>query len=156
MMRVDQLDKENADLNEKNDLLSPADWIMFLSWEIYDEKNTNGPYNTTPIIALLVAFAFSVMSLMFAALSSDLPDETVKDILVALNFGFYIVAIIMLCFVGYISFCIVVHILHSLGVRPKAQKRVDALEKIRDELLSGTLKEYNEIYRRYKRIEEHK
>jgi len=148
-MRMDQLDKENADLNEKNDLLSPADWITFLSWEIYDEKNTTGQDNTTPIIALLVTVAFSILFLMFAAPSSNLPDETVKDILVRLIFVFYIVAIAMLCFVGYIYYSL-------LWVRPKARKRVDALKKIRDELLSGTLKEYNEIYRRYKRIEEPK
>ena len=146
-MCMDQLDKENTDLNEKNDLLSPADWIMFLSWEKYDEKNTTGQDNNTPLITLLVAFAFPVMFLMFAALSSDLPDETVQDIFVALNFVFYIVAITILCFVGHIFY-------YHLRVRPKAQKRVDALEKIRDELLSGTLKEHNEIYRRYKSLNE--
>ena len=149
MMCMDQLDKENADLNEKNDPLSPADWIMFLSWEIYDEKNTTGQYNTTPTIALLVAVVFSILFLMFEALSSNLPDETVNDILVRLIFGFYIVAITMLCFVVYIPYSL-------LRVRQKAQKRVDALEKIRDELLSGTLNEYNEIYRRYKMVEEPK
>ena len=150
MIRMDQLNKENADLNEKNDFLSPADWITFLSLEIYDEKNTTGQDNTTLIIALLVAFAFSVMSLMFAALSSDLPDETVKDFLVTLIFVFRIVTIPML-------FLVVVYIFYFLlWVRPKARKRVDALRKIRDELLSGTLKEYNEIYRRYKRVEDPK
>ena len=87
-MCMDQLNKENADLNEKNDLLSPADWITFLSWEIYDEKNTTGQDNTTPIIALLVTVAFSILFLMFAAPSSNLPDETVKDILVRLIFVF--------------------------------------------------------------------
>lgn len=150
MMCMDQLDKENADLNEKNDPLSPADWIMFLSLKIHDEKNTTGQDNTTPIVALLVAVAFSVLFLMFAALSSNLPAETVKDILATLTFVFRIVVITMLCFVGYIFFY------SLLRVRPKAQKRVDALEKIRDEILSGTLKEYNEIYRRYKRVEESK
>ena len=142
------LDKEEG-LKRKDHPLSPADWIMFLSGEIYDEKNTTDSDNTTPIIALFVVVAFSIMTLMFAAISSDLTDEAEKDILIKLEFGFYILAIFMLCFVGYTVY-------RFLWVRPKARERVDALENIRDKILRGDLEEYDEIYKPYKSAKEFK
>ena len=144
----EDLDKEEG-LTRKDRPLSPADWIMFLSGEIYDEKNTTDSDNTTPIIALFVVVAFSIMTLMFAAISSDLTDEAEKDILIKLEFGFYILAIFMLCFVGYTVY-------RFLWVRPKARERVDALENIRDEILRGDLEEYDEIYEPYKSAKEFK
>ena len=80
----EDLDKEEG-LKRKDHPLSPADWIMFLSGEIYDEKNTTDSDNTTPIIALFVVVAFSIMTLMFAAISSDLTGEAEKDILIIVN-----------------------------------------------------------------------
>ena len=137
MVNEGEKDPNKEEKSEKEEYpLSPADWIMFLSGEIYDEKNTTGSDNTTvPIFALLVAVAFSIMALMFATTSSDLE--------VRLESGFYIVAISMIYFVG----CAVYRF---LWVRRKAQKRVDALEKIRDEILRGDLEEYDEIYEPYK------
>ena len=138
------LDKEEGSKREDHPL-SPADWIMFLSGEIYDEKNTTGSDNTTvPIFALFVAVAFSIMALMFATISSDLTDETVKDILIRLKFGFYIVAISYFIYMAYLF----------LWVRPKAQKRIDALEKIKSRILGRDLKEYDEIYKQYKSAKE--
>jgi len=153
MMNEGEKDPNKEEKSEKEEYpLSPADWIMFLSGEIYDEKNTTDSDNT-PIIALLVVVAFSIMTLVFAAISSDLIDEAEKDILITLEFGLLIVLISMLCFVVY---TVGYTVYRFLWVRPKAQKRVDALEKIRDEILRGDLEEYDEIYELYKSAKEFK
>ena len=112
---------------------------MFLSGEIYDEKNTTGSDNTISIIALFVAVAFPLMALMVAV-----PEyEIAKNIL-------YILFASILLYFGWIGY----HFSRISTKAQKSQKRVDALEKIRDELLRGDLEEYDEMYERYKSAKE--
>ena len=112
---------------------------MFLSGEIYDEKNTTGSDNTISIIALFVAVAFPLMALMVA----------VPEYEIAKNILYTLFASILLYF-GWIGY----HFSRISTKAQKSQKRVDALEKIRDELLRGDLEEYDEMYERYKSAKE--
>ena len=118
------------DLEEKNCPLSPTAWIMFLSGEIYNEENTNNQDSTTPTITLLVVVALSIIALIFAAGTTNLPANSINSILSGLLFSLLIILIFIFSYLLYLIY-------RLLWVRPKTQKRVEALKKLRRTIIFG-------------------
>ena len=119
-----------VDLDKKDCPLSPTAWILFLSGEIYNEENKNNRDSTTPIITLLVAVALSIIALIFAVGTTNFPVNTINNILFGLLLALYIIIFFIFLYLIYL-----IYLLQS--VRPKTLKRVEALKKLREKVISG-------------------
>ena len=142
-----EMDKEEKESKgEKDCSLSPTDWVMFLSDEIHHQERTNNRDSFTPTITLLLVTLFAFMNWMFAARITNLPVHNINSILSVLRFSVYILSAIFLVY--FIFVCC-----RLLFYRPKTQKRVEALEKLRGKIISGKTnsqkirEEWEEIYR---------
>jgi len=118
------------DLKKKDCPLSPTDWVIFLSGEIYNEENTNNQDSTTPTITLLVVVALSIIALIFAARTTNLPVNSINSVLSGLLFSLLIISIFIFSYLIYLIY-------RLLWVRPKTQKRVEALKKLRRTIIFG-------------------
>jgi hypothetical protein len=123
-------EEKNDSDKEKNCPLSPTDWILFLSGEIYNEENTNNQDSTTPTITLLVVVALSIIALIFAARTTNLPVNSINSVLSGLLFSLLIISIFIFSYLIYLIY-------RLLWVRPKTQKRVEALKKLRRTIIFG-------------------
>ena len=139
-------DKKKNNLKEKNCPLSPTDWVMFLSDEIYHLERTNNRDSFTLTITLLLVTLFAFMNWMFAARITNLQVHNINSILSVLQFSVYILSAIFLVYLIYMVYRLLIY-------RPKTQKRVEALEILRGKIISGKTdsdkirKEWEKIYR---------
>lgn len=122
------------DLEKKDCPLSPTAWILFLSGEIYNEENKNNQDSHIPTVTLLVVVALSIIALIFAVGTTELPDNTINTIRSALSFSLFILIIPIFIYVG-VLLCLFLYRLSHLF--PKTQKRVEALKKLRREIIFG-------------------
>ncbi|MGB2842234.1 MAG: hypothetical protein WBC40_07145 [Halobacteriota archaeon] len=114
--------------------LSPTAWIMFLSGEIYNEENTNNQDSHIPTVTLLVVVALSIMALIFAVGTTELPDNTINNIRSALSFSLFVLIIPIFIYVGVLLYIFLYRLSH---IFPKTQKRVEAFKKLRREIIFG-------------------
>lgn len=138
------------DLGKKDCPLSPTAWILFLSGEIYNEENKNNQDSHIPTVTLLVVVALSIMALIFAVGTTELPDNILNNIRSALSFSLFIITIPIFIYVGVFLYIFLYRLSHLF---PKTQKRVEALKKLRREIIFGKndskkiREEWEEIYR---------
>lgn len=125
-------EKEGADLEEQDCPLSPTAWIMFLSGEIYNEENTNNQDSPIPTASLLAAITLSIISLILVGTTN--PDNTINTIRSALSFFLSILIILIFVYVGVLLYTFLYRLPHLF---PKTQKRVEALKKLRREIIFG-------------------
>jgi predicted membrane protein len=144
------LEKGEGDLEEQDCPLSPTAWIMFLSGEIYNEENTNNQDSPIPTVSLLAAITLSIISLILVVGTTNFPDNTINTIRSALSFSLFIFIILIFVYVGVLLYIFLYRLSHLF---PKTQKRVEALKKLRREIIFGKndsnniREEWEEIYR---------
>ncbi|RZB33037.1 MAG: hypothetical protein AEth_00154 [Candidatus Argoarchaeum ethanivorans] len=117
--------KEEDKINKEENLLSPAEWIMFLSGEISTCWTCS-----LPLIAIGFAFMLVCLTGTITLFNSGKP-------------GWWSVSLILVAFVVVTAFLV------NLWYK-QVNKKVKPLERIRDQILCGDLKEYDEIYKEYK------
>ena len=125
--RKSTLMKEEDKINKEDNLLSPAEWIMFLSGEI-----SNYWTRSLPLIAIGFAFMLVCLTGTITLFNSGKP-------------GWWTVSWILVVFIFMTVFLVIWYM-------PHVNKKVKPLERIRDQILCGDLKEYDEIYKEYKRV----
>jgi predicted membrane protein len=138
------------DLEKKNCPLSPTDWILFLSGEIYNEENTNNQDSHIPTVTLLVVVALSIIALIFAVGTTEFPANTINNILFVLLLALSIFIILIFIYLGIL----LSQVLARLLIPSKTRKRVQALKRLREKIIFGEEKDcikirekWDEIYR---------
>ncbi len=94
------------------------------------QRIQNSQDSTTPTITLLVAVALSITALIFAAGTTNLPANNITSIISGLRFSLLIISIFIFSYLIYLIY-------RLLWVRPKTQKRVEALKKLRRTIIFG-------------------
>ena len=136
------------DLEKKDCPLSPTAWILFLSGEIYNEESTNNQDSTTPTTTLLVVVALSIIALIFAVETTDFPANTINNILSVLLLALSIFIILIFIYLGIL----LSQFLARLLIPSETRKRVQALKKLRREIISGK-KDSNNIRDEWEEID---
>jgi magnesium-transporting ATPase (P-type) len=147
-------EKKNGE--KDNCPLSPTDWVMFLSEEIFNEENKNNRDNTIAITTLLAVATLSIISLIFTVINSpvntviNLPTNTINNIISVLLLALSIFIILIFIYLGIL----LSQVLARLLIPSKTQKRVEALKKLRQKIIFGKEKDcikirekWDEIYR---------
>ncbi|RLG27088.1 hypothetical protein DRN85_01040 [Methanosarcinales archaeon] len=131
-------EQNNDNSNEENCPLTPSDWVMLLSGEINSEDSRNSINNIVSTVALLVVFALSLISIMLAVRTTNLPDANINHILSVLRNSIYIIGVICM---GYFVYMID----FVFRRRPKVQKNGEKLKNLREDVISGRLTNSNKI-----------
>ena len=137
--------EEKKNEEKDNCPLSPTDWVMFLSAEIFNEENKNNRDNTIPITTLLVATTLSIITLIFAVL--NLPTNTSNNIISVLLLALFIFIFLIFIHIGIL----LSQFLARLLIPSKTQKRVEALKKLREKIVFGE-NDSNKIREEWKNI----
>ncbi|CAD6492930.1 MAG: hypothetical protein LAKADJCE_00398 [Candidatus Argoarchaeum ethanivorans] len=119
--------KEEDKINKEENLLSPAEWIMFLSGEISDCRT-----RSLPLLAMIFAVMLACLTDAITLFNGGKP-------------GWWPLSWILVVIAFVAVFLIPWYTQH-------VDKKVKPLKSIRDQILCGDLKEYDEIYKEYKRV----
>lgn len=137
--------EEKKNEEKDNCPLSCDGWIMFLSGEIDREENTKNQVSTTPTTTLLVVVALSIIALIFAVKTTNLPVNSTNSILSALLFSLLITIIVIFLYLIYLVY----QFLRLLLGRGK----IKALEEFREKIISGGLTNSNKICEEWEEID---
>ena len=122
-------EQNKEDSNEGDCPLTRSDWVMFLSGEIHNEESRNN-IDTTPTFALLVVVVFSIIGIMLAVITTNLPDANINHILSDLLIFGYIISAIVIVYIAYTLYSL-------LFLHPKVQENVEKLKNLRENVISG-------------------
>ncbi|RZN15233.1 MAG: hypothetical protein EF812_03125 [Methanosarcinales archaeon] len=125
--------KEEDKINKEENPLSPADWIVFLSGEISNHRTRFLTYAAMILAVLLVCLSVSFGLVSFGLIT--LSDKVDPESFVC---GIILTVLVIVSFVWFFL------------SKDNTNKKVKPLENIRDQILCGDLKEYDEIYKEYR------
>jgi|GEM_PF-4878839 len=138
--------KEKPDLNETGCSLSVESWIEILNSEINNLDNEKFQYLSFfyPSMTILAAVGIAIIGWMLMIPSINLPTNSKVDIFNALSSSYKY--IVLLFFILVLSFVFGYLKSHTI------EKKVKRLKNIREEIISGNLKDANKIHDEWKKI----